>query len=64
MENLFNFSSDILDSYIKSFVNITTEQKKNFTVKKDHSYRVAEVIEKLALDMKLNEDDKRVLSEI
>uniref|UniRef100_UPI0032171FEB HD domain-containing protein n=1 Tax=uncultured Draconibacterium sp. TaxID=1573823 RepID=UPI0032171FEB len=58
MEELVNFSKQKFESYCSTFQGLTEEQQDNFTIKKEHSYRVAETSIHLAERLKLDEKDK------
>lgn len=58
-EDWVNFSKDCLSFYIESFTDLTVEQNKNFQIKKEHSHRVAEIINWLSQKLKLSDEDKK-----
>lgn len=60
MEEWINVASEYFTNYVNSFKNLTEEQKKNFTIKKDHSFRVAENSILLAKSLKLNLMDTKI----
>lgn len=45
------------NDYIDSFEGITDEQKENFEIKRNHSARVAEIAQTLAVKLKFHEND-------
>lgn len=49
--------SNCFDTYYNSFNGLKEDQQKNFEIKYNHSYRVAELAEKLAEGLFLNEDE-------
>lgn len=60
MEERFDTSVVLFDSFVKSFTGLTEEQKDNFSIKKEHSLRVAANSKKLAEILDLNEDDTEI----
>lgn len=60
MEVWSNTSTEKFDAYIDSFKNLTQEQKRNFAIKKEHSYRVVDNIVFLANKLQLNPDEKNI----
>jgi len=59
-EDWINTSTALLNNYIESFGNLTEEQENNFTIKKEHSLRVAEVAQLISAKLKLNEIDTAI----
>lgn len=55
MPNIQEYIS-FFDDYYNSFKNLNAEQQKNFKIKKDHSFRVAELTNTLAVKQGLGED--------
>lgn len=51
MEDWKQELTTLFNSYFNSFSRLTEEQKKNFNIKKDHSYRVADLCEILAVNL-------------
>lgn len=60
MEEWVRLSTDCFNSYANSFVNLTEKQVRNFTIKKEHSFRVAEISGELATTLQLEEEDKKI----
>lgn len=60
MENWFYASVDLFNSYVNSFSGLTEEQKNNFSIKKEHSLRVAANSKNLASILRLNEEDSEL----
>lgn len=58
MEDRINLSQKKFDEYYNSFQELTEEQQNNFTIKKDHSKRVAETAIVLAERLKLGAADR------
>ena len=48
------------NAYYDSFKDLSDEDNKNFKIKKDHSFRVAELAGLLSDELKLNDDEKRL----
>ena len=57
MEKWVDTSKEFLIQYIKSFQNLNAEHAKNFDIKKEHSFRVAEISKELAMKQNLNEQE-------
>jgi putative nucleotidyltransferase with HDIG domain len=55
------YSVDLFNEYINSFSGLSSGQKKNFQIKIDHSFRVAENIKLLAESLKINKNDSKAL---
>lgn len=53
-----NLSKQKFDTYFESFTGLSEEQKKNFTIKKEHSYRVADLSVLLAEKLNFGEKEK------
>ncbi len=60
MEDLVKTSTDFFNLYADSFENLTSDQQKNFTIKKDHTFRVIENSKMLAAILELTEEDVTV----
>ena len=60
MEEWEKTSVDLFESYVDTFSGLTEEQQKNFTIKKEHSKRVAENSEKLAKLLNLEPEDLKL----
>lgn len=60
MEEWFNSAVGFFNSYVSAFNGLTEEQKDNFSIKKEHSFRVAANSKKLAEILDLNEDDTEI----
>jgi putative nucleotidyltransferase with HDIG domain len=60
MEDWEKTSFDLFESYLNSFSGLTEEQQKNFTIKKEHSRRVANNSKKLAELLKLEPEDSKL----
>lgn len=58
MEERVNIAKARFETYCQSFEGISEEQQKNFDIKKDHSFRVAEMILSLADQLDLNDEEK------
>jgi putative nucleotidyltransferase with HDIG domain len=58
MEEWVNLSKKRFDEYYNSFTGLSQEQENNFTIKKEHSHRVAEICYSLAEKLKLGDEDK------
>jgi putative nucleotidyltransferase with HDIG domain len=59
MEEWEKTSVDLFESYINTFSGLTEEQQKNFTIKKEHSKRVAGNSKKLAELLKLEPEETK-----
>ena len=59
MEDWVNASTDSFKSYVHSFKDLTADQQKNFDIKEEHSLRVAENCKKLAVLLKLEDEDEK-----
>jgi putative nucleotidyltransferase with HDIG domain len=60
MEEWEKTSIDLFESYINTFSGLTEEQQKNFTIKEEHSKRVAGNSKKLAELLKLEPEDTKL----
>ena len=60
MEDWEKTSVDLFESYINAFSGLTEEQRTNFTIKKEHSRRVANNSKKLAELLKLEPEDSKL----
>jgi putative nucleotidyltransferase with HDIG domain len=60
MEDWKTNAQKSFETYINSFEQLTASQAENFTIKKDHSYRVAGNTEMLSDSMNLNADDRKL----
>lgn len=60
MEEWVNLSKKKFSGYIDLFNGLSEEQQNNFTIKKEHSVRVAETALYLADKLNLSESDKRL----
>ncbi len=58
MEDWVSCLKQQFEGYVNSFNGLSTEQKNNFTIKNEHSLRVAETIYVLAEKQKLSNSDK------
>ena len=59
VENV-NLSKKQFEEYFNSFTGLSEEQKNNFRIKKDHSFRVADLAYLLAERLKLDEEEKHL----
>ena len=57
MEDLTKISGNVFDAYIESFSGLTTEQHNNFSIKRDHSFRVSDNARQIAGYLKLGDED-------
>ncbi len=55
MGKQLNLSRQKFEDYVNSFVGLTEDQKKNFSIKKEHSLRVADIIHNLSEKQKQGE---------
>ena len=60
MEENRKAATDFFGAHVQSFGGLTEEQIRNFTIKKDHSYRVSENSEKLARALQFGTQDRRI----
>lgn len=60
MEDLVKSSTDFFNIYVDSFSGLTTDQQKNFRIKKDHTFRVTENSRMLASSLDLSEEDVNI----
>lgn len=60
MEEWVNISKKFFENYINSFEGLSDEQRKNFEIKKDHSYRVAENCKWLAEKLKRDAEGENI----
>jgi putative nucleotidyltransferase with HDIG domain len=60
MEEWVKLSTDFFNDHVNSFTKLTEEQVRNFTIKKEHSFRVAEISEELATTLQLGNQDRRI----
>lgn len=60
MNDWVNFTNERFLNYFDSFKNLSAEQTKNFTIKKDHSLRVAKQSLFLANKLDLNENYRKL----
>ena len=58
-EEWVNFSKELLSSYIESFKEISEEQNKNFQIKREHSFRVGDIVYWLTQKLKWNGEDTK-----
>lgn len=58
MEEQVNLSKKQFDKYINSFTGLSEDQQKNFAIKRDHSYRVADLTYSLAEKLNLADEEK------
>jgi len=58
MGKQLNLSRQQFEDYVNSFAVLTDEQKKNFSIKKEHSLRVAEIAYTLSEKQKFSETDQ------
>jgi len=61
MSEWIKTSIDLFESYVDSFSGLSVMQQKNFQIKKDHSFRVADNIRKLTEVLKLNNSDSKAI---
>lgn len=59
MKELVNISSTSFNAYLASFKGLNENQLKNYNIKKDHSFRVADISLFLAEKLGLNEDQTK-----
>jgi putative nucleotidyltransferase with HDIG domain len=60
MEEWVKNVSSCFNIYYNSFENLTEEQKRNFEIKRGHSFRVAELSVEVAEKLDLNVDEKKL----
>jgi len=60
MKEWIKSSAEVLELYVKSFTELSSEQQRNFCIKKEHSLRVANNSLKLAEALKLDEQEKKI----
>ncbi len=60
MEDWYNSAVNDFEVYVNSFSGLTSEQQDSFSIKKDHSLRVAGNSRQLAVSMNLGEEDEKV----
>ncbi len=60
MRKQLNLSRQQFEDYVNSFAGLTEEQKKNFSIKKEHSLRVAEIANTLSEKQKFSETDQNL----
>lgn len=60
MEKWVNGLTSWYNSYYESFNGLTDEQKRNFEIKKNHSFRVAELSVQLAEKLKLESEEQKL----
>lgn len=60
MEYLVKSSTDFFNIYVDSFSGLTTDQQKNFRIKKDHTFRVTENSRMLASSLDLSEEEVNI----
>ncbi|MGM0621968.1 MAG: HD domain-containing protein [Bacteroidota bacterium] len=60
MQDQEHSSIAFFESYVDSFAGLTPEQQNNFTIKKEHSLRVAANAHQLANYLELDDEDKKV----
>jgi len=60
MEEWRRLAIDFFDAHIQSFNGLTDEQIRNFTIKREHSLRVADISEELAQSLELGNQDRRI----
>ncbi len=60
MEDLTKISGEVFEAYIGSFSGLTTEQRNNFTIKRDHSFRVSDNARQIAGYLKLDDEDVKL----
>ena len=60
MENWFNTSVVLLETYVNAYSGLTEDQHKNFSIKKEHSKRVADNSKKLAEILNFTEEDLKL----
>lgn len=60
MENWVNELNTWYSNYCDSFKGLTTDQKRNFEIKRDHSFRVAEFCFQLADNMEFNSEELKL----
>jgi hypothetical protein len=60
MEDWIKLQTDALVTYVNSFIVRSPSQSHNLIIKRDHSLRVAEHSRRLALHLKLNDEDVKV----
>lgn len=60
MENWVNISKDFFKTYVDSFDNLSDEQQRNFEIKKNHCFRVADNCKWLALKLKRDAEGENI----
>ena len=60
MEDWKTRAQEFFESYVNSFIQLSPRQEENFTIKKEHSFRVADNAGRLSDIMHLNSDDRKV----
>lgn len=60
MEEWINLSTGIFNSYVDSFTDLSEEQVRNFNIKREHSFRVADISGELARALQLGSQDRRI----
>lgn len=60
MKEWINISTDWFNAYCSSFYNLTESQKSNFTIKKEHSLRVAGIALSLAEKLEWTEEELKI----
>ena len=54
MESFIDSPSTLFNAYVDSFRNLNESQIKNFAIKKEHSFRVAEIAKSISLKLELD----------
>jgi putative nucleotidyltransferase with HDIG domain len=57
MNDRIKYAFDFFETWLNSFTGLTDMQQQNFQIKKEHSFRVAEIARELAKALKLSEED-------
>jgi len=57
MNDRIKYAFDFFETWLNSFSGLTDMQQQNFQIKKEHSFRVAEIERELAKALKLSADD-------
>jgi len=60
MEEWVKLSTNFFNNHVNSFSNLSEEQVMNFAIKREHSFRVAEISGVLATALQLGNQDKKI----